>query len=156
MKKFIALVVIFTAFCSLSTISGVYGQCDRKTGIAIVRSENGKPETPKAAMKFPQYQGGTRAMCKYMCENMRYPEALKRQNAKGTSTVSFTVNSDGTISNAELVKSSGRDEFDQEALRLVRSFPKWKPAEQDCSPISMKSQIDVEFDCEKCGCGRHN
>lgn len=153
MKKFITLIIPAIVFASLLGTGKVHGQCeDRPMGIAIVRQEDGKPEAPKAAMKFPQYQGGTKAMCNYLCKNMRYPESLKRQNIKGTTTVDFMVNSDGSVSQVSVVNSSGHKEFDDEAVRLVQSFPKWKPAEKDCEPTSMRSQVDVEFNCEKCGC----
>ena len=156
MKKVISLVVAIVATCLFLNVSTVYGQCDgEKMGIAIVKSEDGsKPETPKSAMKFPRYEGGSKAMCKYICDNMKYPETLKRQNVKGVTTIEFVVSSSGTISEVEVVNSSGQEDFDKEALRLVNSFPKWKPAEKECSPIDMKTQVNIEFDCDKCGCGK--
>lgn len=157
MKKFISLSIAFFAFFAIFSSTNLYSQSNsdcsgKKTGIAIVRTDGETPEAPKAAMKFPAFDGGAKKMCSYICKNMKYPEALKRQNVKGVTTVGFVVKSDGSIADVEVVKSSGKQEFDDEAVRLVKSFPNWKPAQQDCEPIDFKSQLDIEFDCEKCGC----
>ena len=154
MIRFITLMFIFTAlFCSF-TATAQTSKCDgeKKMGIAIERSNDGQPEAPKSAWKFPAYKGGTVAMCKYLCKNMQYPASLKQKNINGVTTVGFIVNADGSISNVEVVKSSGYQEFDDEAVRLVKSFPQWKPAQKDCNDVEFKTQLDVEFNCEKCGC----
>ncbi|MDR2979206.1 MAG: energy transducer TonB [Bacteroidales bacterium] len=155
MKKFISLSITFFAFFAIFNATNAYSQADcngKKSGIAIVRTDGETPEAPKSAMKFPAYKGGTKSMCSYICKNMKYPDTQKRQNVKGVTTVGFVVKSDGSITDVEVVKSSGQKEFDDEAVRLVKSFPNWNPAEENCEPIDFKSQLDIEFDCEKCGC----
>ena len=59
------------------------------------------------------------------------------------------VNTDGTISDVELFKSSGYKEFDDEAIRIVKSFPKWVPAKQDCQEIPFKTVVTIPFDAAK-------
>lgn len=157
MKKSTILIIPFLMLCAVFCSETAYGQCDEntKTGIAVIRSEDGKPETPKGAMKMPRYEGGTVAMCRYLCDNMKYPQSLKNQKIDGITTVGFTVKSDGSIADVSVVNTSGYEEFDNEAVRLVESFPKWKPAQVDCEKdIDMKSQVDVEFNCEKCKCDK--
>lgn len=156
MKRVIGLFIALFAVSAIFSTSTVYGQCgddangSRKKGIAIVRSEDGRPENPKGAMTFPRYVGGSKEMCKYLCKNMQYPAQLKDQKVNGITTVGFTVKSDGTVTNASVVTSSGYQEFDDEAVRLVNSFPAWKPATKDCEATEMNSQVDVEFNVEKC------
>ena len=154
MKKIISLSIAFFAFLFTFNISTLFAQSDesKEMGIAIIRSEKGKPGAPNSAMKFPRYEKGTKAMYRYICEQMQYPEALKRQNIKGTTTIEFRVSTDGTVSNAVVFNTSGQKELDQEALRIVSSFPKWKPAELDGKMLNMKVQVYIEFDCEKCPC----
>jgi len=154
MKKIISLSIAFFAFFLSFNTSSLFAQSNenKEMGIAIIRSEDGKPETPKTAMKFPRYEKGTKAMYRYICEQMQYPETLKRQNTKGTTTVEFKVSANGSISDAEVFNTSGQEEFDKEALRIVNSFPKWKPAELDGKMLDMKVQVYIEFDCEKCPC----
>ncbi|MDR3046989.1 MAG: energy transducer TonB [Bacteroidales bacterium] len=140
--------VAFFSFCLTST---AYGQCDdKKMGIAVVRPADGKkPETPKAAQKFP----ANKDICKYICTNMQYPASLKEQNIGGVSTLEFVVKADGSVTDVAVVKSSGYKEFDDEAVRLIKDSPKWKPAQTECEDVDFKTQMDVRFDCEICGCG---
>ena len=156
MKKIFSFIMAFFAVILLLNVSYLYAQCDKesyktcKQGIAIVRSEDGNPTPPSAAWKLPHYIGGTKGMCNYFCENMQYPEALKEKNIKGVAIVEFMVRADGSVTDVALVKTSGYEDFDNEAIRLVNSFPKWKAAEIECQPTDMKSQVDVIFDLAKC------
>ena len=156
MKKIFSFIMAFFAMILFLNVSYLYSQCDKdsyktcKQGIAIVRSDDGNPTPPSAAWKLPHYIGGTKGMCNYLCENMQYPKALKAQKIKGVVTVEFMVRADGSITDVALVKTSGYQDFDDEAIRLVNSFPKWKAAEIECRPTDMKSQVDVIFDLDKC------
>ena len=156
MKKIFSFIIAFFVLSLLLNVSSLYAQCDKdshktcKQGIAIVRSDDGNPTPPTAAWKLPHYIGGTKGMCNYLCENMQYPKALKDQNIKGVATVEFMVRTDGSVTDVALVKTSGYQDFDDEAIRLVNSFPKWKAAEIECQPADMKSQVDVIFDLAKC------
>lgn len=156
MKKIFSFIIAFFALVLLMNVSALYAQCDKdvhktcKQGIAIVRSDDGNPTPPTAAWKLPHFIGGTKGMCNYLCENMQYPKALKEQNIKGVATVEFMVRTDGSVTDVALVKTSGYQDFDDEAIRLVKSSPKWKAAEIECQPADMKSQVDVVFDLEKC------
>jgi TonB family protein len=156
MKKIFSFIIAFFAMILLLSGSYLYAQCDKdshktcKQGIAIVRSEDGNPTPPSAAWKLPHYIGGTKGMCNYFCENMQYPKALKAQKIKGVVTVEFMVRADGSVTDVAIVETSGYEDFDNEAIRLVNSFPKWKAAEIECQPTEMKSQVDVIFDLDKC------
>jgi len=151
----IPMCIFAVLFCSFS-VSAQATKCDndKKMGIAIVRTDGEQPEAPQSAWQFPAYKGGYTAMCKYICKNMQYPEGLKQQNISGITTVSFMVNADGSISDVEVVKESGYQEFDDEAVRLAENFPQWKPAQKDCNDVEFKTQLDIEFNCEKCGCNK--
>lgn len=157
MKKFFNFIIAFLVMIAFFNVSSLYSQCDKdahkkcKQGIAIVRSDDANRTTPPtAAWKLPQYVGGTKAMCRFLCENMQYPATLKNQKIKGVATVEFVVRADGSITDVALLKTAGYQDFDDEAVRLVNAFPNWKPAEIECQPEDMKSQVDVVFDLDKC------
>lgn len=157
MIRFITPMLIFAAISCSFSVSAQSAKCEdgKKMGIAIERTDNDQqPETPKYAWTLPAYKGGATAMCKYLCQNMKYPQSLKQKNISGITTVGFMVNADGSISKVEVVKSSGYKEFDDEAVRLVENFPKWQPAQKECTDVEFKSQLDVEFNCEKCKCDK--
>lgn len=80
------------------------------------------PETPAA------YPGGMTACMQYLQANTRYPESYKGSGMKVRVICRFTIDDYGEIRNAEVVKGSGIEDFDREALRVIRRMPRWTPA----------------------------
>ena len=89
----------------------------------------------------PQFPGGDQALVKYLDNNLKYPEEAK-------TLIAFTVNEDGSISNARVLQSS-KLVLDNEALRIVKSMPKWAPAVQDGTPKKEMVVLPVNFDLTK-------
>lgn len=77
-----------------------------------------------------QFQGGNKALMKFINENLRYPVNAAEKGIEGRVTVSFIVNSNGDIVNPQV--SKGVDPaLDQEAIRIMKSMPKWVPANKN-------------------------
>ena len=122
----------------------------KKGGIALTRDdENGNHNTPTAALSYPKFKGGNKAMYRYIYKNQQYPQNLKNRGISGQTQVQFMVNPDSTITNVEVFKTSGYKEFDDEAVRIVKSFPHWVPAKQDCQDIPFKTVVTVPFDADR-------
>lgn len=87
----------------------------------------------------PSFPGGQSALIDFLNENKKYPEQAKKDSIEGRVVVSFTVESDGSISNPKIERSV-HPLLDAEALRLVRLMPKWEPGAQSRYniPISFK------------------
>ena len=140
------LTVCFTMGYAQCDKGNVYGMKGQKTGIAIVKADsNGQHVVPTAAMTLPTFKGGNKAMCRYINKTKKYPITLKNQKISGTTTVQAKVLKDSTLTDIEVVSSSGYQEFDDEALRVVKSFPKMIPSTQSCEPQDMIIQIPVTF-----------
>ncbi|MEG1555461.1 MAG: energy transducer TonB [Bacteroidales bacterium] len=150
-KLFPTLVIFGLLFClsnSFAQQNETYSKC--KSGIAIVQDdENGNHTIPTSATAFPEFEGGVKEMYKFIYSHTQYPENLKRQNISGITTVEFMVHADGSISDPVVVKSSEYQEFDDEAIRIVNTFPHWQPAKINCEPVDMKAQIKIEFKLSK-------
>lgn len=157
MKNFKCLVTLVLASAFVLCLSDSYAQnCKdengntKKGGIALTRAdENGNHNTPTAALSYPKFKGGSQALYRYIYKNQQYPQKLKNQGISGQTQVQFKVNADSTITDVELFKTSGYKEFDDEAIRLVKSFPNWVPAKQDCQAIPMKTVVTVPFDATR-------
>jgi TonB family protein len=122
----------------------------KKGGIALTRDDdNGNHTTPTAALSYPKFKGGSQALYRYIYKNQQYPQNLKNQGISGQTQVQFMVNADSTITDVEVFKTSGYKEFDDEAVRLVKSFPNWVPAKQDCQAIPMKTVVTVPFELNR-------
>ena len=77
----------------------------------------------------PSFPGGQSALINFMNENKKYPEQARKDSIEGRVVVSFTVETDGSISNPKIERSI-HPLLDAEALRLVRLMPKWEPGAQ--------------------------
>jgi len=96
------------------------------------------------AAYYIDYPGGYEALIKFIKENLKYPKKAKKRGIEGTVVVDFWVETDGSLTNLSVEKSIPF--LDKEALRVVKSMPKWKIIEHDGGkPVRMQYQIPVEF-----------
>lgn len=93
---------------------------------------------------MPQFPGGPSAMMKYLADNISYPEEAEKKGAQGRVIIAFIVECDGSVSNPK-VATSAEEHLDKEALRLVRTMPKWTPGTQDGHPVRVKYTVPVTF-----------
>ena len=90
---------------------------------------------------MPEFPGGMGALMQYLSDNIRYPEEIDIQ---GRVIVRFVVGKDGSISNAQVVKSV-HPSFDAEALRIINNMPKWIPGKQNGKPVNCKYTVPISF-----------
>lgn len=95
--------------------------------------------------KMPEFPGGTVALMKFLAENIKYPEDARKEKAEGRAFICFVVKSDGSISDIKVMKSTGNESLDQEAMRVVAKMPKWEPAKQGGEKVNSKFTIPVQF-----------
>ena len=93
---------------------------------------------------MPQYPGGQIAMLKYIMENIKYPKQIMEEGIQGRVTVSFIVEKDGRVSNVRLLRSV-QPALDKEAIRVVKSMPKWTPGKQNGKPVRVRFNLPVMF-----------
>lgn len=75
---------------------------------------------------YPMFPGGDAALLKWIGKHLRYPQAAKKKGIEGRVVVQFLITKDGSIGEAKVVRSKDPD-LDKEALRLVKSLPKFTP-----------------------------
>lgn len=86
-----------------------------------------------------EYPGGMEQMQTYLSKNMKRPAGCE-----GTVYVRFIITTDGAITNPDVVKGLG-SECDNEALRLVKAMPAWKPARQNGKPVKNQFILPIKF-----------
>ena len=91
----------------------------------------------------PQFPGGTPALMAFMQNNYNYPAAAREAKVQGRTIVSFLVSESGGLSDFRIERTSGNDDLDNEALRMLKSMPNWKPAEVNRLPVKARFQIPV-------------
>jgi protein TonB len=95
----------------------------------------------------PEFQGGASEMYKYLAKNIKYPPAASRANVSGRVFLSFVVNVDGSIQDVQVLKGLGFG-CDEEAMRVVKSMPNWKPGKQSGRAVRVKFNLPVSFQLE--------
>ena len=88
--------------------------------------------------------GGMRSFKQYLKESLRHPPEVAVEEVKGTVKVDFMVGADGTLSNFRIDKSLCAA-CDQEAIRLIREGPPWKPSTEEDVPTEEKVTVKVKF-----------
>ncbi len=92
----------------------------------------------------PQFRGGDAAYKKYLAQNVKYPAEAMKKKIQGSVRIGFTVNPDGSIVNAK-VERKVNPLLDNEALRVVKSMPKWIPGKLNGEPVPVKMYVPVNF-----------
>ena len=103
-------------------------------------------------LRFPEikaeYPGGMQALLKFINNNFNYPQEAFDAGFQGTVIIGFVVKADGTIDDVKVLKKV-HPSLEQEAIRVVKSMPKWKPASSDGVAVSSYFQLPVQFKMEK-------
>lgn len=92
----------------------------------------------------PQFPGGDAAMYKWIGEHMKYPEAAAQAGIQGRVVVSFIVEKDGSVSNVKVLRGKDPD-LDKEAVRVVRSMPRWQPGKMNGTPVRVTYMLPLNF-----------
>jgi protein TonB len=92
----------------------------------------------------PEFPDGGEALYKYIAENIQYPEQAKAGGIEGRVLIRFVVMNDGSIANVEVAKGIGGG-CDEEALRVVKGMPKWKPAIYEGKAVNVQYCIPINF-----------
>ncbi len=106
--------------------------------------ENEREVSFKTVEEIPEFPGGEKKLNEFLASNIHYPEVAKEMNIQGIVYVKFTVNEDGSVSNAEITKGVGFG-CDEEVLRIISIMPEWKPAMQNNKPVSVYYTLPVSF-----------
>lgn len=95
--------------------------------------------------KQAEFPGGPAKMMEYLSKNVKYPVVCLENGIQGKAICQFTVNKDGSIVDVEVVRSSGDDALDKEAIRVIKTMPKWKPGQQRGKSVRSKFTLPVVF-----------
>ena len=95
--------------------------------------------------QMPTFPGGQKALLQYISENIKYPSKAQDNRWEGRTICQFVVEKDGSISSAEIVKSSGYQLLDVEAMRVILNMPNWTAGIQNGDSVRVKFTIPVTF-----------
>ena len=131
----------------------VNGNDDATGEVLKAKGVIAQPEPPKheeeakvcdTVEQMPQFPGGQVALMKYLSENIHYPVVAQENGVQGRVVVAFVVERDGSISDVHVARGVDPS-LDKEAVRVVKSMPKWQPGKQNGSAVRVKFNVPVAF-----------
>ncbi len=111
----------------------------------VATSMDDEPVNFRIVEQLPEFPGGMSAFVSWLTKNLKYPPEAQRSKTRGRVVVAFIVNRDGTIS-GERVLHAVDPLLDAEAIRVIRSMPRWKPGIQNNNPCRTMIAVPVVFD----------
>ena len=98
--------------------------------------------------QLPEFPGGIQAMMKFLSTNIKYPVEAQKKGISGRVIVQFVIMEDGTLDQAKVIR--GVDPLlDEEALRVVKSMPKWKPGMDRGEAVKVRFTAPIMFNLSK-------
>ena len=94
--------------------------------------------------QMPQFPGGETALMKYLQSHMQYPQMAAENNIQGNVVIQFVVKKDGAVGEGKVARSVNKD-LDREAVRVVKSLPKFTPGRQNGQPVAVWYTLPVRF-----------
>lgn len=92
----------------------------------------------------PEFPGGVESLYKYLAQNIKYPQLARENNITGRVYVTFVVEKDGSVTGVRVVRDIGGG-CGAEAVRVVKSMPKWTPGKQRGKAVRVQYNLPVNF-----------
>lgn len=131
----------------------VKGNDDANGEVLKAKEVIAEPEPPKheeenklfdIVEQQPLFPGGPAALMKYLSENTKYPVVAQENGVQGRVTVQFVVEKDGSISDVHVLRGVDPS-LDKEAVRVVKSMPRWIPGKQNGITVRVNYRVPVLF-----------
>jgi protein TonB len=94
--------------------------------------------------EMPEFPGGELAMRTHVANNIRYPVLAQEKKIQGKVYVSFIVEKDGSTSTFRVVRGA-HPVLDEEAIRVMKTMPRWKPGKQKGEPVRLRYTMPINF-----------
>ena len=112
--------------------------------VEVEEEEVQEQEIFQIVEEMPAYPGGDQKLMEYVAKNIKYPQIARETGIQGRVFVSFVVEPDGSVSNVKVLRGIGGG-CDEEAMRVVKSMPKWKPGKQRGKAVRVSYMLPVNF-----------
>lgn len=94
--------------------------------------------------EMPSFPGGDQKLMEYIANNINYPQEARDKGIEGRVFIRMVIEKDGSVSNVKVLRGIGGG-CDEEAERVIKSMPKWKPGMMKGEPVPVSYQIPINF-----------
>ena len=109
--------------------------------------EETEPQSKKvynSVEQMPEFPGGQEGLMRYLQQNVQYPPTAVQNNVQGRVIVQFIIDETGQVGDVEVVRSVS-EEVDAEAVRVIKSMPKFEPGRQNGEPVAVWYTLPIAF-----------
>ena len=106
--------------------------------------DEGPPPILTIVEKMPVFPGGEQELFNYLNKNIKYPAIARENGIQGRVFVTFVVDAEGKVKDAKILRGLGSG-LDDEALRVVRNMPAWKPGMQNGRVVQVQYNLPIVF-----------
>lgn len=131
----VLLCVVMTSISAIASNRGAYG---------LARDSVGGDDIFVDYEQQPQFPGGETALLKYLQENIKYPPKALKDSIQGRVVVQFVVDKAGSVGEVKVVRSVNKA-LDDEAVRLIKTLPKFYPGRQNGQAVAVWYTLPVTF-----------
>jgi TonB family protein len=96
------------------------------------------------AESMPEFPGGQTGLYKFLANNIVYPTMARETGNQGRVFVTFVIEKNGSITDIKIRRGIGGG-CDEEAIRVVKEMPKWKPGKQRGKPVRVQFNLPIKF-----------
>ncbi len=106
--------------------------------------EIAEPEIFQIVESMPDFPGGDEARQTFLRDNIKYPQIARESSISGTVYVTFVVEKDGRVTDIKILRGIGGG-CDEEAVRVIKSMPRWNPGKQRGKPVRVQFNMPIKF-----------
>ena len=107
--------------------------------------EISKDEVFMIVEEMPEFPGGELEMRRYIAEHVIYPQDAKAQKQQGKAFVTFIIDTNGNVKDVKIARGTGYESIDNEAVRVVKSLPQFKPGRQRGQTVNVSFTVPINF-----------
>ena len=112
--------------------------------LVVEKPKRNEDEIFKSVEQMPQFPGGDAALMEYLDSHIQYPPEAAKNNIQGRVILQFVVDKTGEIGEVKVVRSVDKD-LDEEAVRIVKTLPKFIPGRQNGQAVAVWYTLPVTF-----------
>ena len=117
-------------------------ESDEEEAIEIIEEDD--DEVFMVVENMPEFPGGDLGLMKYIQKNVKYPPIAKEYNITGKVYISVVVDKSGSVTNVKGVRGVDKN-LDAEAVRVIKSLPKYKPGKQRGKAVKVMFTVPINF-----------
>ena len=119
--------------------------------VTTVRTAQGQGATAMEVYEFdyvdvqPQFPGGEHGLVNFINNTRVYPYEAYHNRVQGRVLCSFIVNADGRVSHVRVIRGTGNESLDREAMRVISEMPRWTAGRMGRTPVAVRCVLPIAF-----------